>query len=87
MASYKIFIKPSAKKELESLPQDDLTRIVDKIKNLSSDPRPPGAEKLSGEDKYRIRHGNYRIVYLIEDDKLIVIVVKVGHRRDVYKKK
>ena len=87
MANYKIFIKPSAKKELESLPQSDLSKIVEKIKNLSSDPRPYGAEKLSGEDKYRIRQGNYRIVYSIEDDKLIVIVVKIGHRRDVYKKR
>ncbi len=87
MANYKIFIKPSAKKELESLPRNDLSKIVEKIKNLSSDPRPHGAEKLSGEDKYRIRQGNYRIVYSIEDDKLIVIIVKIGHRRDVYKKK
>ena len=87
MANYKIFIKPSAKKELESLPQNDLITIVEKIKNLSLDPRPHGAEKLSGDDKYRIRQGNYRIVYSIGDDNLIVVVVKIGHRRDVYRKK
>jgi len=85
VANYKVFIKPSAKKELESLPQNDLKKIVEKIKNLAIDPRNYGAEKLSVEDKYRIRQGNYRIVYSIEDDKLIVIVVKIGHRRDVYK--
>ena len=87
MANYKIFIKPSAKKELESLPQNDLNKIVEKIKNLSINPRPHGAEKLSGDDKYRVRQANYRILYTIKDDKLIVIVIKIGHRRDIYRKR
>ena len=87
MANYKIFIKPSAKKELKSLQQNELNKIVEKIKNLSINPRPHGAEKLSDDDKYRVRQGNYRILYTIEDDKLIVIVIKIGHRRDIYKKR
>lgn len=87
MAKYKIRIKPSAVKELEKLPKKALQKIVTKIKSLSDDPRSPGCEKLSGEEKYRIRQGNYRIVYAIEDDILVIFVVKIGHRRDVYKKR
>ena len=86
MASYKVYIKPSAVKEIESLPKKDRSRVVQKIKGLAADPRPPGCEKLTGEEKYRIRQGRYRIVYSITDKELIVIVVKVGHRRDIYKK-
>ena len=86
MANYKVFIKPSAVKEIEALPKKDRSRIIQKIKGLAADPRPPGCEKLTGEDKYRIRQGSYRIVYSITDKELIVIVVKVGHRRDIYKK-
>ncbi len=86
MASCKVYIKPSAVKEIEALPKKDRSRIIQKIKCLAADPRPPGCEKLTGQDKYRIRQGRYRIVYAIEDKELIVIVVKVGHRRDIYKK-
>ena len=85
MASYSLFIKPSAAKEIEDVPMPDRRRVVAKIMSLSSDPRPPGCEKLSGHDQYRIRQGNYRILYEIHDLKLIVVVVKVGHRRDVYR--
>ena len=85
MASYSLFIKPSAAKEIEAVPKPDRRRIVAKIMSLSSDPRPPGCEKLSGHDQYRIRQGNYRILYEIHDLKLIVVVVKVGYRRDVYR--
>ena len=85
MASYSPFIKPSAAKEIEAIPKPDRRRIVEKIASLSTDPRPPGCEKLSGHDQYRIRQGNYRILYEIHDLKLIVVVVKVGHRRDVYR--
>jgi len=87
VANYKILIKPSAKNELEKLPKKDLQKIVVKIQDLSSEPRPIASEKLSGDDKYRIRQGNYRIVYLIEDEHLIVLVVKIGHRRDIYHKR
>lgn len=85
MASYRLFIKPSAAKEIEALPKQDRRRIVAKITSLSHDPRPPGCEKLSGHDRYRLRQGNYRILYEIQDLALIVVIVKVGHRRDVYR--
>ena len=87
MVKYRIYIKPSAAKELEKVPKKILRKIVGRIKELSINPRPFGCEKLSDEEKYRIRQGNYRIVYSIEDEKLFVIVLKVGHRRDVYKKR
>lgn len=86
MAKYKIFVKASAAKEIEKIPtRKDRRRIIKKIRSLSDNPRPRGAVKLSGKDKYRLRQGNYRIIYSIEDDKLIVHIVKVGHRKDVYR--
>ena len=87
MASYKLLIKPSAAKEIEASPKKDRLRIIKRIQSLSSDPRPPGCEKLSGhDDKYRVRQGAYRIVYSVSDIELVVRVVKVGHRREVYRK-
>lgn len=86
MANYKVFIKPSAVKELKRIPQKDLQRVTSKIQSLSEEPRPHDCEKLSAQERYRLRQGNYRIIYSIEDDKLLVYVVKVAHRRDVYKK-
>ena len=86
MANYKIFIKPSAAKELIRLPKKDVQRITSQIQSLSKEPRPFGCEKLSAQERYRIRQGNYRIVYSIEDDKLIVYVIKIAHRSEVYKK-
>jgi mRNA interferase RelE/StbE len=85
VASYSIQIKRSAAKELETLPLKDRRRIVALIRALANDPRPPGSEKLSGEEKYRLRQGNYRILYEIVDEDLIVTVVRIGHRRDVYR--
>ena len=85
MANYRVFIKPSAVKELESVPRKDRVRLARKIQSLASEPRPAGCEKLSGMERYRIRQGKYRIVYEIQDDRLVVIVVKVGHRREVYR--
>ncbi|MGH9341023.1 MAG: type II toxin-antitoxin system RelE family toxin [Acidobacteriota bacterium] len=85
MASYSVRIKQSAAKELEAIPLKDRKRIVSRIEQLRADPRPPGCEKLSGEDKYRIRQGAYRILYEILDRELIVTVVRVGNRRDVYR--
>ena len=85
MASYKLLITTSAGKDIEALPKQDRRRIVAKITSLASDPRPPGYEKLSGRDQYRLRQGNYRILYKIQDLNLVVVVVKVGHRRDVYR--
>ncbi len=85
MDAYRLLIKPSAVKELESIPQEDRRRLVRRIESLATDPRPPGCEKLSGEDKYRVRQGNYRVIYLVNDDGREVIVFKVGHRREVYR--
>jgi mRNA interferase RelE/StbE len=85
VASYELFIKPSASKEIEALSKQERRRIVAKIASLSRDPRPPNCEKLSGQDRYRLRQGNYRILYEIQDLALVVVVVKVGHRRDVYR--
>ena len=86
MAKYRILIKPSALKEIEAIsPKKDRQRLVGRISKLADNPRPPGCEKLSGQDKYRIRQGRYRIVYAIEDQDLIIYVVKVGNRKDVYR--
>jgi mRNA interferase RelE/StbE len=85
VAKYNILIKPSAVKEIENIPQKNRLRIIQKIQGLASNPRPPGCEKLTGEKRYRIRQGVYRIVYSVADNELHIIVVKVGHRRDVYK--
>jgi mRNA interferase RelE/StbE len=86
VAKYNILIKPLAAKELEDIPyKKDRQRIVKRISQLAEDPRPRGCEKLSGQDRYRLRQGRYRIVYSIEDQDLIVFVIKVGHRKDVYR--
>jgi mRNA interferase RelE/StbE len=85
MARYRIEVKKSAVKELAGIPKADLRLIVARIQSLADDPRPPGSMKLSAEEKYRIRQGRYRILYMIEDDALIVYIVKVAHRRDAYR--
>ena len=85
MASYRLLIKPSAAKVLEGLPLKDRGRIVKRIHGLSAEPRPAGLEKLSGQDKLRVRQGNYRILYLIDDSLQTATIVKIGHRRDDYR--
>ena len=85
MESYKIVIKKSAAKEIERIAKNDRIRIIEKINSLAQNPHPTGSKKLSGQEKYRMRQGNYRILYQIIDDELIINVVKVGHRQDVYK--
>ena len=85
MASYKIIVKKSVSKDLRSIPKKDVQRILSTIQKLADDPRPPQAKKLSGQERYRIRQGSYRILYTIEDDQLVICVVKVGNRRDVYR--
>jgi len=85
VASSRLLIKPAAAKELEAIPRKDRLRLVTRLKQLSSDPRPPGCEKLSGHDLYRIRQGNYRILYSIEDDALMILVIRIGHRREVFR--
>ncbi len=85
MASYNLEIKRSAVKELEDLPAKDRSRIVARIQLLADDPRPPGSEKLSGQERYRVRQGDYRILYEIHDQVLLIVVVRIGHRREVYR--
>ena len=85
MAKYKIEFKKSAVKELNSIHKRDLIKIISKINELADDPRPNGSIKLTNREQYRIRQGNYRILYSIEDDRLVIFVVKIAHRKDVYK--
>jgi mRNA interferase RelE/StbE len=81
VANYSLLIKPSAVKELEALPTKERQKIIARIEGLASEPRPHGCEKLSGVEQYRVRQGDYRVVYSVDDDVKMVLVVKVGHRR------
>jgi mRNA interferase RelE/StbE len=85
VANYELVVRPSVSKDTKDIPAHDLKKILLKIEALCHDPRPPGSVKLSGMDYYRIRHGDYRIIYEIEDTRLIIVVVKVGHRREIYR--
>jgi len=85
MAAYKIFFKKSVWKDFESIPERDLKKILKRIEMLGDAPRPAGCEKLTGQERYRLRQGRYRILYSIQDDELTVWVVKIGHRKDVYR--
>jgi mRNA interferase RelE/StbE len=86
VAAYTITILPSALRQLAELPRHEQKRINERIDRLAVDPRPPGVKKLKGEsDLFRLRSGNYRIIYSIEDVRLIVLVIRIGHRRDVYR--
>ena len=86
MAGYDVFIKPSALRELESVGSRKLRRnLAEHIQALADNPRPPGCKRLAGGDQYRIRRGAYRVVYSIEDERRMVLVVKIGHRKDVYR--
>ena len=85
MAAYKVYFKESVEKDFSSIPKKDLLKILRRIKALANNPRPSGCEKLTGRDRYRVRQGRYRIVYSIQDGELTVWVVKVGHRKEVYR--
>jgi mRNA interferase RelE/StbE len=85
MAAYKVYFRASVEKDFASIPRSDLKKILQRIKTLAENPRPPGCEKLTGQERYRVRQGRYRIVYSIHDDELTVWVVKVGHRKDIYR--
>lgn len=84
MERYKVFFKRSVFKDLRPIPKADVKRILKRIEALAADPRGPGCEKLSGQERYRVRQGNYRILYTIEDDRLIVTVVQIGKRSEMY---
>ncbi|MDO8793727.1 MAG: type II toxin-antitoxin system RelE/ParE family toxin [Vicinamibacterales bacterium] len=85
MENYRLAVKRSASKEITHLPKVDCQRVVGKIQALARDPRPHGCEKLSGAEKYRVRQGDYRILYEINDSSRTVTVVKVGNRKEVYR--
>ena len=83
---YKLFIEKVALKELSRIPSKEQYRIIISIKNLTEEPRPPGVKKLTGREAWRIRVGNYRIIYEIQDDKLVILIVHIGHKKDIYRK-
>jgi mRNA interferase RelE/StbE len=85
MAKYEISVKKSALKELEGIPKKELQKILKRIKALSSNPRAQGSQKLSDREQYRFRQGDYRIIYSIRDDDLRVYIIKVGHRKEIYR--
>jgi len=85
MAEYKIFFKKSVWKDFEAIPNKDLKRILERIESLGENPRLPGCKKLTGQEKYRLRQRRYRILYSIQDEELSVWIVKVGHRKNVYR--
>jgi mRNA interferase RelE/StbE len=83
MGRYKVVFRKSVARDLRRIPNQDLRSILAAIDSLSDEPRPAGVEKLSGQERYRVRRGDYRIIYEIQDNDVIVVVVKVGHRKDV----
>ncbi len=85
MDGYRIGFRSSAEKELRGVPAPDLQRVIDRITSLAVDPRPRGSQKLSRDERYRVRQGDYRIVYAIDDKDKSVLIVKIGHRREVYR--
>ncbi len=84
MANYRLVFKRSVAKDLRRIPTADVARILKRIEALAKEPRPPGSEKLANQERYRVRQGVYRILYEIQANRLIIIVVKIAHRRDVY---
>jgi len=85
MAQYEIVVRKSVSKDLKPIPKKDVQRILKAIETLTDDPRPPQSTKLSGEEKYRLRCGVYRILYEIQDNQLIICIVKIRHRKDIYR--
>lgn len=87
MASYRIKWRPSTKKDLKRISKSEALKIIEAVEALSVNPRPSGVKKLFGSEfTYRIRKGNYRIIYEIHDETIVIEVVKVGHRKDIYSK-
>jgi len=85
MAEYEIFFKESIWKDLRKVSKNDIKKILSRIKTFGDNPRPMGCEKLTGRELYRVRQEKYRIVYSIQDNEFTVWVIKVGHRKDVYR--
>ena len=85
MGAYKVYFRQSVEKDFRTIPRIDANKILSRIESLASEPRPGGCEKLTGQEGYRVRQGKYRIVYSIHDDERAVWIVKVAHRKDVYR--
>lgn len=85
MAEYKLYFRESVEKDFRTIPKRDIIIILQRIESLRSNPRPPGVEKLTGQDRYRLRQGNYRIVYSVQDQELSIWIVRIGHRKAVYR--
>lgn len=85
--TYRVEFTPAADQQFRKLPTQLQARLKPHIDALAQNPRPPGVEKLTGEDAYRFRVGDYRVLYEVHDKKLLVLVVKIGHRREVYRKR
>ncbi len=85
MAVYEIYFRESVERDFYTIPKKDLKKILQRIEMLTDNLRPPGCEKLTGQERYRVRQGRYRILYSIQDDELTVWIVKVGHRKNVYR--
>ena len=85
MAAYKVYFRESVEKDFAVIPKSDLKKILQRIRTLAKDPRPSGCEKLTGQERYRVRQGRYRILYSIQDKDLTVWVVEVGHRKDIFR--
>jgi mRNA interferase RelE/StbE len=87
MGRYRIVFRKSVAKDLRQIPRQDIRRILAAVDSLADEPRPPGMETLTGQDKCRLRQGNYRIIYEIKDDEISGVIVKIGHRKDVYRRR
>jgi mRNA interferase RelE/StbE len=85
MGAYRIYFRKSVQKDFSAIPKKDLKRIINRIGGLGENPRPVGCEKLTGQERYRLRQGRYRIAYSIQDDELTAWIVKAGHRKDIYR--
>ena len=86
MAKYKLYFRESVEKDFRVIPKKDLIKILKRIDSLTIDPRPSGCEKLTGQERYRLRQGRYRILYSIQDEELTVWIVRVAHRKDIYRR-
>lgn len=84
--TYRLFIEKSAQKYLDKITNPDQDKIINAIQNLSENQRPSGVKKLSSRDAWRIRIGNHRVIYEIDDEKKIILIVDIGHRKDIYRK-
>jgi len=85
MAEYKVYFRESVEKDFRAIHKKDVRKILHRIESLAAEPRPSGCEKLTGQERYRVRQGQYRIVYSVQDKEFTVWIVKVGHRKNVYR--